>query len=112
MKGLPLKETHELDPTGKWLILKEQFKVPYRESVMKQLESWVAGKPIHNEYADECCPDFSCCVPDNLWPEETRKVFVGASEEVRFEMLLNSLSTCSSSEKVYVTGTYPIEKPH
>jgi hypothetical protein len=22
------------------------------------------GNPYHNKIDDECCPDFSCCVPD------------------------------------------------
>jgi len=33
----------------------------YRARVIRQLISWVAGKPYHNETDDEHCPDMSCC---------------------------------------------------
>ena len=47
----------------------------YRERVYNQLEEWVSGNPIHNSIEDECCPDFSCCNPKLLQPEEIRKIF-------------------------------------
>lgn len=36
----------------------------YRERHRSQCLSWAMGNPYHNKVDDECCPDFSCCVPD------------------------------------------------
>lgn len=36
----------------------------YRVSVRQQLILWMNGKSVHNAFANECCPDFSCCFPD------------------------------------------------
>lgn len=113
MKNLPFKETHELDPTGEWWVLKEQFKGPYRESSKKQLEAWLRGAPAHNDYADECCPDFSCCNPKNIWPIEMRESFVNATDEEREEMLMSCLSGLVASDDVYVSkGTPPNTNLH
>lgn len=48
----------------------------YKERVYIQLEEWVNGNPIHNKIEGECCPDFSCCKPQLLQPEENRKTFM------------------------------------
>jgi hypothetical protein len=37
---------------------------PYKARCHKQLEGWLEGRSIHNRVDDECCPDFSCCVPE------------------------------------------------
>lgn len=29
----------------------------------EQLDLWVEGNSVHNQETNECCPDFSCCVP-------------------------------------------------
>src|SRR5688572_28939536 len=42
------------------------------ESVLIQTRMWVDGNPVHNTLKDECCPDFSCCVPELLMPEGRR----------------------------------------
>lgn len=113
MKSLPFNETHELDPTGEWWVLKDQFKGPYRESAKKQLESWLNGKPNHNDYSDECCPDFSCCSPQDVWPMEMRERFVNGTEEEREEMMMACLSTRVTNENVYVSkGIPPNRKLH
>ena len=39
-------------------------RIIYRITVNIQLILWVLGISIHNMYGDECCPDFSCCVPE------------------------------------------------
>jgi hypothetical protein len=40
----------------------------------EQLELWLAGNSVHNPDTDECCPDFSCCVPElQMGPEERQK---------------------------------------
>lgn len=30
----------------------------------EQLKLWLRGKSVHNQKENECCPDFSCCVPE------------------------------------------------
>lgn len=44
----------------------------YLLSLISQTESWIDGRPKHNPFSNECCPDFSCCVPDMLRPEVER----------------------------------------
>lgn len=60
-----------------------------------QLEKWLKGESIHNKKSDECCPDFSCCIPSLLAPEEERKKFATAyynnDEENMYSMLLDFL---------------------
>lgn len=36
----------------------------YQRRVLAQTERWVEGDIRHNVVDDECCPDFSCCVPE------------------------------------------------
>jgi len=31
------------------------------------------GNPYHNNIDDECCPDFSCCVPDMFEKDEAKR---------------------------------------
>ena len=52
----------------------------YKERCNFQLDEWVKGNPIHNDIDNECCPDFSCCQPDFLQPEEIRKTFAVVSK--------------------------------
>jgi hypothetical protein len=35
----------------------------YDDRVKAQMLSWAMGKPYHEPINDECCPDFSCCMP-------------------------------------------------
>lgn len=61
----------------------------------EQLDLWVKGHAVHNgatRKQGECCPDFSCCHPGMLWPEERRKAFAAADEATREKMLLGGLS--------------------
>jgi len=73
----------------------------------EQLVKWVNGDPVHDKKRDICCPDFSCCRPELLAPEERRIEFLGATEEKRNEMpfkfLAKALQT-GTDKKVYVTG--------
>lgn len=36
----------------------------YYERAKAQMLYWAAGNSYHNNIDDECCPDFSCCVPE------------------------------------------------
>lgn len=36
----------------------------YQARSMNQLKDWVNCIPVHNAIDDECCPDFSCCIPE------------------------------------------------
>ena len=69
---------------------------------MRQLERWVKGESVHNSTTDECCPDFSCCSPNLLWPKEKRVAFAEASveedDEKTFEMLMGGLGNLLEQE--------------
>lgn len=44
----------------------------------EQLDRWVAGESVHNgatPEVGECCPDFSCCIPDTNTPQEAKEAF-------------------------------------
>lgn len=38
-------------------------RLAYRERVRWQGQLWCEGVSAHNIIDDECCPDFSCCIP-------------------------------------------------
>ena len=44
----------------------------YQERLRVQTLRWAMGKPVHNPVDNECCPDFSCCVPD-LFIEDSQE---------------------------------------
>lgn len=45
----------------------------YQERVKSQTLKWAMGQPYHNRIDDECCPDFSCCVPDMFEKDEEKR---------------------------------------
>ena len=47
----------------------------YKDRHRQQLDQWVEGNPIHNKIDGECCPDFSCCIPEYLKTRPQREVF-------------------------------------
>lgn len=83
-------------------------KEQYRHRVRKQLEEWVKGNPQHNHVDDECCPDFSCCKPDLLQPEEIRKTYLSANEDTKMQLLgvflSAGLSKMCPEQSVYISG--------
>ena len=81
-------------------------KEEYRKTSEEQLDTWVAGNPQHNHTFDECCPDFSCCHLNLLWPESQRIAFKTATSEVRQHMLMFGLAgiAADTSEGMYITG--------
>jgi len=69
-------------------------------SAEEQIEKWVAGNPTHNPRliiggqmvsGGECCPDFSCCQPHLLAPEEER-IFFRDNPDKRSGMLVEFLA--------------------
>lgn len=50
--------------------------VAYRTRVIAQCEAWVRGDSKHNFIDDECCPDFSCCVPACFEPDRLKRIAV------------------------------------
>ena len=88
----------------------------YKESVEYQLREWLAGRPWHNTFAPnggECCPDFSCCMPQFLAPLATRQAFVNASDEDRFKFLggfLGGAIPDALEKTIYVAGDVRPEK--
>jgi len=75
------------------------------EGVREQLEEWVKGNPVHNPMRDECCPDFSCCHPALLWPEEKRKFFARATARERDVMLFGALRDTLEAQGCHVVGS-------
>lgn len=82
----------------------------------EQLARWVAGESIHRggKTDGECCPDFSCCQPSLLQPEEVRRAFAAADDRERGRFLLTFLGAMvadlGASERVYVAGKPPGEE--
>lgn len=79
----------------------------------EQLDLWLAGQSVHNDERDECCPDFSCCSPDNAWPMEKREEFARkyrAGEDI-MPMLMSALADIVPAD-VRVAGTVPKEVLH
>jgi hypothetical protein len=78
----------------------------------EQLRLWADGKAVCPNTNHECTPDFGCCRPALLWPEEKRKAFVAASQDEREKMLLGSLGalTASVGVKAHVTRGDPKDR--
>jgi hypothetical protein len=77
----------------------------------EQLQGWLRGEPKCPNDRGECCPDFSCCVPELLAPEIERRAFVDADQETREEMLMGFLCgavpALAGDTKVHIAGTTP-----
>jgi len=63
----------------------------YEKRVMSQTLSWAIGKPYHDTVTDECCPDFSCCVPSLFTRDDSRRwrVYRETKERLRDAALRN-----------------------
>lgn len=83
----------------------ELHRFPGQVTPEDQVDEWLKGNAVHNndrwiyltddddvvvrvEKMDggECCPDFSCCSPKLLWPEEVRQSFKAADTATRWKM--------------------------
>jgi len=45
----------------------------YEKRVRSQMMLWANGLSKHNHVDGECCPDFSCCMPDFADPLDKRR---------------------------------------
>lgn len=93
----------------------EYVDVPRKDGYSKrsdeQLNKWVNGQSIHNNIDEECCPDFSCCLPDVNTPIKIRKKFADAhyldDEVTTMDMLMGFVSGAFQDEvknkKVYIS---------
>lgn len=47
---------------------------PYQQRAIEQGRNWVNGESYHNRTDDECCPDFSCCMPTLFERDRAKRV--------------------------------------
>lgn len=45
----------------------------YERRMRSQMLSWAMGRPYHEPVADECCPDFSCCIPEMFTEDDAER---------------------------------------
>ena len=48
-------------------------KPEYLRRVRAQTLAWINGRPYHEPVTNECCPDFSCCVPELFTADEQQR---------------------------------------
>lgn len=79
----------------------------------EQLAKWVAGESVCPNTRHECCPDFSCCHPKLLWPEEKRRAFAAADQGTREKMSMGALGAMVADaipdKKVHITRGEPTD---
>lgn len=71
----------------------------------EQLERWLAGESVHKMDTDECCPDYSCCIPELQWSEERRRAYMEAGDDVRETMQKGSMGALIPSAWLLRVGT-------
>ncbi len=71
----------------------------------EQLQLWLDGESVHNKERGECTPDFSCCRPELLAPQDVRQAFIDADEDRRELFLLGFLGAALAHKDVYIAGT-------
>jgi hypothetical protein len=79
----------------------------------EQLQMWVYGKSVHDKDAKDgqCCPDFSCCIPQLKTPKEERELFQQLYLEEKHSeyermlmMFLGRALPLITNKKVYIAG--------
>ncbi len=82
----------------------------------EQLARWVEGDAVCPNTNHECCPDFGCCRPKLLWPEDKRRKFAAASQGEREKMMMGALGaviadvgTAETPIRAYVTRGVPTD---
>jgi len=78
-------------------------------TLIEQLTEWVKGNPVHNDTANECCPDFSCCRgKEYIAPLKQRERFLKAvlenDEDTKYQMLMMFLGNAFAGKNVYIAG--------
>jgi hypothetical protein len=80
----------------------------------KQLRLWVKGKSVHDKKGEQCCPDFSCCMPELKAPKEERELFQQLYLAERYNeyermlmMFLGRALPLITDKKVYIAGGKP-----
>ncbi len=80
----------------------------------EQLQRWVAGESLHSDHrglGEECCPDFSCCKPHLLQPEEVRRAFQAAGPREREKLCMvflgGMLSSSAPDVRAHITNGDP-----
>lgn len=76
----------------------------------EQLERWVLGDAICPNEFHQCTPDFGCCNPKLLWPEEKRRKFMNASDGERDKMMMGGLSGLIENMNVRITRGNPVDE--
>ena len=62
------------------------LQLDYIDAKISQTLSWMNGKPTHDNVYDECCSDFSCCVPECFVSDDTKRFEDGSKAlEIFFE---------------------------
>ena len=46
----------------------------YRKRCLEQTIAWAEGYSFHNREDNECCPDFSCCVPEMFQKDKQKRL--------------------------------------
>lgn len=79
----------------------------------EQVRRWADSDPVCPSTTGECCPDFSCCRPKLLWPEEKRRLFVQSDQATRERMLVGSLVALvdDAELRAHVTGVPGQNRP-
>lgn len=84
----------------------------------EQMDRWVKGESVHGAGEEgACCPDFSCCFPENAASMQERLLFKRAYDEgdnktvnaMLMGFLGSAMSKYKPKTKVYIAGE-PIEE--
>jgi len=77
----------------------------YVQRLRRQLVEWIGGSSMHNLVSGiaalpggECCPDFSCCRPENAVPLGVRRLFARSDDRQRGRMLGSMLANLIRNE--------------
>jgi hypothetical protein len=72
----------------------------------RQLEEWRKGNSLCPNTRDECCPDFSCCKPELLAPQEVRDAYCTGTRDQQLKLLGSFLGGLvgTMDEDVYIAG--------
>jgi hypothetical protein len=76
----------------------------------EQLILWASGESVCPNASGECCPDFSCCVPELGFPIEKRLKFVESDQVTREKMMMGALGAAIAhaiTAKVHITRGVP-----